>query len=375
MFQDSKRLSVATGMLTMLLCLPVCAQEISGETSTLPSVPPVSAISRGQSTANPTQREAPDAEPLASPALPEDQQAAVHSEDFLISPQDILDVSVLDVPELSRSYRVSMNGDVAIPLLSHPIHAIGETLDAFARNLEGEFQRAGLVSHPHVSVTVRSSPLHSVAITGAVARPQVFPLLGRTTLLDVISAAGGATQNAGAVVRITRGQIGREAVLNGSGENATRLANQESILTVDLKRLLESGDSRFNPSVFPGDKITVPVGGVVYVAGAVNKPGGWVLSTDRQDMSVLQALALAEDAKPTALRNKAVIIRHNNPPVGGQKEIPVNLTQITRGKAPDVNLQPNDILFVPDSSSKKAMRRGAEATIELVTGLAIWGRY
>lgn len=92
-------------------------------------------------------------------------------------------------------------------------------------------------------------------------------------------------------------------------------------------------------------------------------------------MSVLQALALAEDAKPTALRNKAVIIRHNNPPVGGQKEIPVNLTQITRGKAPDVNLQPNDILFVPDSSSKKAMRRGAEATIELVTGLAIWGRY
>jgi polysaccharide export outer membrane protein len=143
---------------------------------------------------------------------------------------------------------------------------------------------------------------------------------------------------------------------------------------VDLKNLLD-GDPGLNVPIFPGDTVTIPLGGVVYVVGAVNKPGGFVLSTERHGMTVLQALALAEDAKPTAVRDKALIVRQTSQSNGARQEIPVKLGQIISGKATDVALQPNDILFVPDSAGRKALRRGAEAAIQLVTGVVVWGRY
>jgi polysaccharide export outer membrane protein len=310
----------------------------------------------------------------AATELPGDQSEGIGTEEYLISPDDVLDVYVLDVPELSRSYRVSMTGEITVPMLDHPVRAIGLTLDSFAKVLENDLRQKGLVSNPHISVTVKTSRFHAVAITGAVKTPQVFPLLGRTTLLDVIAAAGGVTQNAGAVVRITRGPIAMRALHIGNSDAQSPAQEMNAVtVTLDLKRLLETSAADLNPPIFPGDKITVPVGGVIYVVGAVNKPGGWVLSTDRQDMTVLQALALAEDAKPTARRDRASIVRRDSAASGGHEYIPVNLSEIISGKAPDVGLKPNDILFVPDSSGKKAMHRGAEAALQLITGIAIWG--
>ena len=91
-------------------------------------------------------------------------------------------------------------------------------------------------------------------------------------------------------------------------------------------------------------------------------------------MPVLKGIALAQDLKPTAIRQKAVIIRRRAGAPEGREEIPVDLKKILAGRAPDAALQPNDILFVPDSTGKKALRRAAEAAVQISTGLLIWRR-
>ena len=92
-------------------------------------------------------------------------------------------------------------------------------------------------------------------------------------------------------------------------------------------------------------------------------------------MTVLQAVALGEGLKSTALRKKAMIIRRGQQFHEGRKQIPVNLKNILSGHASDPGLEANDILFIPDSTSKRALQRGAEAALQIATGIVIWGRY
>jgi len=305
---------------------------------------------------------------------PNTSPSAQNSQDYFISPDDLLEMYVVDVQELSRAYRVSPTGSVTIPLLARPIHAAGLTLDELASRVEWDLRASGLVTNPHVSVTAKESQAHSVAVTGAVNKPHLVPVFSHTTLIEVLSEAGGPTESAGSTVRVARGDIGRSALRGTSQPSSAQGQNETQTLMVDLKNLLD-GDPGLNVPIFPGDTVTIPLGGVVYVVGAVNKPGGFVLSTERHGMTVLQALALAEDAKPTAVRDKALIVRQTSQSDGARQEIPVKLGQIISGKATDVALQPNDILFVPDSAGRKALRRGAEAAIQLVTGVVVWGRY
>ncbi len=91
-------------------------------------------------------------------------------------------------------------------------------------------------------------------------------------------------------------------------------------------------------------------------------------------MTVLKALALAEDAKPTAKKKKAMILRRNSSLPDGREQIDVNLEAILNGAAPDRPLQANDILFVPESDRARALRRAAEAAVQTTTGLVIWRR-
>lgn len=287
-------------------------------------------------------------------------------QDYLITAEDVLDVYIIDVPELSRQYRVGPSGLLSVPLLPEPLKVAGLTPDQLASQLATVLRSRGLVSNAHVSVTVKESRAHSVAIAGAVKKPQIYYVFGRSTLLDILSLAGGLEDNAGSIVRVTRGPLAAQAM--GTADSAEGRQSVE----IDLRRLLETGDPSLNVPIFPGDSVTVPLGGVVYVVGAVNKPGGFTLSTQRQGMTVMQVLALAEDAKSTALRDKSVVVRRGAQYAGGREEVPVNLKNIMAGKAPDLPLQANDILYVPDSSSRKALRRAAEAAIQTLTGIAIY---
>ena len=283
------------------------------------------------------------------------------SSDSIISPDDVLDVYVLDVPELSRQYRVSPTGTVQMPLLAHTLPAAGMKLNEFADTVAQALREGEVVSKPHVTVSILSSRMMSVAINGAVKMPQIYPVFGRTTLLDVLSQAQGLTDDASNIAVISRGEIGMQSA-----------QSKEQIQTVDLIKLLQSGDPSSNVDIYPGDRVSVPRAGIVYVVGAVNKAGGFPIKSSSQGMTVLQAIAFAEDLKSTARRNKAVVIRPDPTSPGGHKQVPLDLRKILDGKAEDQVLQANDILFVPDSQSARALRRGAEAAVSTVTGLAIY---
>ena len=308
------------------------------------------------------------AQSVANPQVKNTPALAVNGQEYVIAPDDLLDVYILDVPELSRTYRVSQSGAFVFPLLPKPLMAAGLTLDAFSALLTNELKTTGTISDPHLTVSVKESRLHSVSITGAVKSPQVYPLLGPSKLLAVLTQAGGISDDAGSILRVKRG--GALKNFTPSTNSAPTPVDDAGGIVINLNDLLNGVNAGLNIDVYPGDWINVPRAGIIYVVGAVNRPGGYVLNTAREHLSVLQLVAIAEDLKPTAKRDHSMIIRR---PAGGERqEIAIDLKKILAGKSPDVTLEANDILFVPESAGKKALRRGAEAVIQVATGLALY---
>ena len=293
-----------------------------------------------------------------------------NTEEYMIGTDDVLKVSILDVPEISGEYRVDNVGTVTLPVLKTPVMAAGLTLSQFSAALTKELKAAGLVSDPHTTTSVDTSRLHSVAITGAVKKPQIYPVFSQTTLLDMLSLAEGLADDASGTAVVSRGSIGMHATDHNGEKPSTAEAGRT--VTVDVKRLLESGDSKLNVDIYPGDRITVPHAGIIYVVGAVNKPGGFTMRPSAHGLTVLQALALAENPTGMAKRNQTVIIRGDPQAPDGRKQIPVELKKVLTGKSPDPVLEAEDILFVPDSAGKHALHRGLDAIVATTTGVAIY---
>jgi polysaccharide export outer membrane protein len=277
------------------------------------------------------------------------------------------------VPQISRQYRVGPSGEIILPLLPDPIAAAGLTQRQLSYLIADALRSAGLVTSPYVTIEIKESRLNSVAVVGAVKKPQIYPLFGQTTLLDVLSQAEGLAEEASNTATITRGAVALRALASAVGSQDAAGA-PAPVITIDLKRLFETGDPTLNVPVYPGDRVMVQRAGIIYVVGAVNRAGGFPLKGDQEQMTVLKGIALAQDLKPTAIRRGAVIIRRNPGAPEGHEEIPVDLKKVLAGRAPDTSMQPNDILFVPDSTGKKALRRAAEAAIQITTGVVIWRR-
>src|SRR5579864_4517652 len=298
--------------------------------------------------------------------VPESTTKPAGTVEELISPDDQLDVFVMDVPELTRQYRVTTAGLIEVPLLKKPIVAAGLTPEQLAQAIREKLQAAGMVNDPFVTVQVASSHSHTVTIAGAVKNPQIFPVPSKTTLLDAISQAGGLAPDASDTAIVARGEIAGHILgldKSGSAETGGESASSRS-LKVDLKRLMEDGDPNLNLTLYPGDRVTVQRAGVVYVVGAVYRAGGFVMANEGQHMTVLRAIALANNVKSTAATKKAVIIRKDSKTPGGTEQIPLNLNKILDGHEPDQDLLANDILFIPDSAGKKALYRTGEAAAQ-----------
>jgi polysaccharide export outer membrane protein len=141
-------------------------------------------------------------------------------------------------------------------------------------------------------------------------------------------------------------------------------------ITVNLNELMESGDPVNNIILQAGDIVTVPHAGIVYVLGAVGRPGGFVLANDRAQMTTLKMLALAGGLNHTAKSDRAVIIRRDRQ--GQQHEQVVDLKKVVQRKAEDVRLEASDILYVPDSNAKKALYKAGEIVLGIGTGVALY---
>ena len=298
------------------------------------------------------------------------EQAGVNPADTPVGIGDLLHVDVFDVPELSRDLRVSDTGDISYPLIPGRIHVAGLSTFQLETELEKLLIENGLVSHPQVSVFVKEQTSQPVSVVGAVMHPMVYQVVRPTTLLEVLMAAGGISDDAGSDVIVTRptatvGNSKPESTQDQSGSNS-------QTITIRLQDLLESGNTSFNIQVKGGDVVTVPHAGIVYVMGAgVSQQGGYVMQGHGDQVTVLKAIALAHGLTGYAKADDAVIMR-TDPATGKRDEIPVHIKQIEHHKADDVALNSNDILYVPDSFGRKALARGTESAIGMGTQIAIY---
>jgi len=294
---------------------------------------------------------------------------------------DVLHIDVFDVPELSRDVRVTDSGVISFPLVPDPIPAAGLTTFQLERNIEQVLSADGLVAHPEVSIFVKEQASQPVTIVGAVGHPTVMQIVRPTTLLEVLANAGGIADDAGSTIIITRDvppsadHMQPVSTKDASAPDLDADPNPDpdsNIIKIPLKELVDSGNADYNIQVRGGDIITVPRAGVVYVLGfGIAQQGEYVLQAHGDQITALKAVAMAHGLTSFAKADDSVIMR-NDPKTGKRIEIHVHLKQIQNHKADDVPLETNDILYVPDSSGKKALARGTEAAIGIGTSLAIY---
>jgi polysaccharide export outer membrane protein len=291
--------------------------------------------------------------------------------DIPIGPGDVLHVEVFDVAELSRDIRVSVTGEISFPLVHDRIRAAGLTPFQLEQRIQEMLIQNGLVSHPQVSVFVKEQNSQPVTVVGAVARPMTYQLLRPMTLLEVLANAGGITDSAGTVILITR-SVHKETVKSVADASNDHPDTESQTIRIQLQDLLDTGNNAFNIPVFGGDVINVPPGGIVYVmGGGVHQPGGYVIQSRGEQLTVLKAVALAHGLGGYAKPDDAVIFRMN--PETGQREArPVHIKQIEKNASEDVAMKSNDILYVPDSLAKKIAAKGAEAAVSVGTGVLVY---
>jgi polysaccharide biosynthesis/export protein len=345
--------------------------------------------------------------------------------DYLIGSGDVLSIQVFEIPELSRDVRVSQSGTIGIPLVPVRLRMSGLTEAQAEQKIAEVLEADGLVTHPQVSVSVKERKSKPITIVGAVNRPLVYQAERPITLVEALAEAGGIAIDAGDTVIVTRpdqpaesdssdppaikrenvaplsgpkvpGQessaagltAGKAVAVNSPAQDSAASAitaaagaqtpetvspnppPMSNVITVNLNELLETGNPANNILLQGGDIVSVPHAGIVYVLGAVGKPGGFVVSNDRTQLTTLKVLSLAGGMTRTAKSDRAVIIRKDTQ--GQQHEVAVDLNKVLKRETEDVQLQPSDILYVPESASKQAMLRAAELGVAIGTAAAIF---
>jgi polysaccharide export outer membrane protein len=300
---------------------------------------------------------------IQSPALP--NETGNHST-YALEPGDEITISVLDLDEIGKDpYRIDSYGHLTLPLIGE-IQVGGLTVEQIALVVGERLNK--YLKNPDVSVRVMEMRSQPVSVLGEVRNPGVQQLMGAKTLFEIVSMAGGLSPDAGYVIRITREKQWGQIPLPNAKLDET---GQFWIAEVGVKEMVDGASPEKNIQIKPHDVITVPKGEIVYVLGAVKKSGGFVLG-ERDKVTVLQALAMAEGLDRFANTAGSKIIRKAQGPSTSSLEIPIDVKKILQGRSPNVALASDDILFIPISGSKQAIARSVEAGFTLGTNMALY---
>lgn len=283
---------------------------------------------------------------------------------YILGPGDQVTVRVVNFEEINdKPIPVDLSGSIHLPMVGR-VPIAGLTVEQVAAEISRRLEV--YVKRPDVSVSVAEFRSQPVSVIGAVKNPGVQQVQGQKTLIEMLSMAGGIDNvTAGSTLRITRRLEWGAIPLPGAKIDPTK---QFSVAQMSVKSLLEAKNPEENILVKPYDVISVPRGETVYVIGEVGKAGSFLLN-DSEQVTVLQALSMAGGATKMAQPQHARVLRQA-PGQSSRSEIAVDLNKILDGKLPDVPMQANDILFVPNSIPKRAAIRALEAAIQMGTGLA-----
>jgi polysaccharide biosynthesis/export protein len=274
------------------------------------------------------------------------QESSDQPTEVKLGPGDLIEVNVYNVPELTSKTRVSLAGDIYLPLIDY-VHVDGLTLEEAQSVIEKRLTDGGFVRSPHVTIFVDEAASQGVTVLGEVMKPGIYPDVSDHKLYEVISLAGGFTVSASRKIAVIR---------RGLPEP----------IRIDLPRNL-ADELSGNIEILPGDTITVPRAPIIYVVGDVGRPSG--LLVDNGTLTVLQAIALAGGTNHTAKLSGSRIL-HKTP--AGVVETKIEIKKMLEAKAPDVTLQADDILFIPISGAKVLAGKTFDVAMAAATAASIY---
>jgi polysaccharide biosynthesis/export protein len=270
--------------------------------------------------------------------------------DYVLGPGDMVDIAVFGVGDFRHEVRVSSSGTITLPLVGR-ITVDGLTAEELEKRVTAMLTELKLVKDPQVTVFIKEYRSQPVYVLGAVTTPGQYMITHRLRLLDAISLAGGIdTRRADDYLVIQRRP---PATTSEASSGAADPNHSGQVDRIDLKKLLEGGDASLNVTVQGGDIVQVPERKieVFYVVGEVVRSGAFEFPKDRtQKVMASQALAWAGGALKTAKLGKGSLVRYG--PDGQPQTTLVDFGSIYKGKKADLQVQPNDIIFLPGSTIK-----------------------
>ena len=251
-------------------------------------------------------------------------------EQLRIGAGDLIDVEIFNTPELSApKLRVDQFGNITLPAIGHPMVIGGLSTSAAAQQIREQLQAAQIMPDPHVTVFIVEYATQGITVLGEVKAPGTYTLLGRHSLYDALSAAGGSTPTEGASIVITH-------------------ANDPSHpITIDVKSANYS-ELQKATIVYPGDTIVVSRAELVYVVGDVVRSGAYYMQNGRQ-LTVLELISLAGSINRTAKTSKCSVIRKVPE---GIETIRFDLGKVMQSKLANFALLAGDVVVVPRSGFK-----------------------
>ena len=271
---------------------------------------------------------------------------AVDSDDrYRIGPGDVLDIRILNRPNLSReAVRVEGNGVIRMPLIETEIMAACKTEGELAKEIAERYTK--FYRKPQVDVFIKEYHSRQVAVIGAVNEQSRFELQRRVRLLELLSYAKGPSAKAGQIINVVHAP--RPLVCQKS---EAQRDDMEAFSSYKLADTLQ-GNPKANPYIEPGDIVTLPEATMIYVVGNVYTPLSIPL---KEPITLSRAVAMAGGVKQDSKKDKVRIVRQE-PGSTTSKEIIADLTAIERKNAEDIALLPNDIVDVPTSGAKSFIR-------------------
>jgi polysaccharide export outer membrane protein len=251
--------------------------------------------------------------------------------DYVIGPRDTLKITVWGQPDLSQNYNVSVEGTIVFPLIGE-VRATGLTEAQLGQKLVNLLEKDYLVN-PQVLVSVAEYKSKKVLVLGEAVKPGVYPLTGNTTVLEVISNAGGFGTAYGKQLVLVR-PVQRVANAGGTVPvgNTIRRLNIEKI---------QAGDTSENVEVEDGDTLFIPKANAFFVLGEVSRPGSFTLD---KETTILEAVTFAGGFANKASPSGTKVIRKR--PEGGQETIAVDLSGAVPANK-DFVIRDGDTVLVP----------------------------
>jgi polysaccharide biosynthesis/export protein len=275
------------------------------------------------------------------------------ADELPIGPGDLIEISMYGTTDFHETVRVSNANSIMLPLIGG-VEVVGLSPKEAAELIRKKLIDGNFYTNPQISVFVKEYATEGVYVLGEVQKPGFYSILNARDVMQAISLAGGTTPKAGRVVTIKNPKRPNVVTVNLSSTQAGKpdAAGGTSI------------------QLMPSDEVMVLKAGMVYVIGDVHLPTGIIMESE--NLTVLQAIALAQGANPTAALNDVRLIRRS--PDGPHQES-ISLKKMLAAQAPDIKLQAEDIVFVPVSGAKAFSRRGMEAILQAATGVAMYARY